>query len=145
MFYFRLAVFASALFWLGPAYATSDVDMLKEFGMYGRVAVDCSAPYSSNNPHLIYAVSSKGKITRTLEMNPELNGSFHIRNMRMMGPDVLQHDETGRQSELTITVAKIDGKFRSWRSVRADGTILIADGKFPASGNPTVSFEKCKD
>ena len=145
MFYFRQAVFASALFWVGPAHAASDVEILKEFGMFGRIAVDCSAPYSNSNPHLIYAVSSQGKITRTLEMNPELNGSFVIRKMRMLGPNVLQHEETGRQSELTITVNKIDGRYRSWRSVRADGTVLIADGKFPASGNPTVSFEKCKD
>jgi len=29
--------------------------------------------------------------------------------------------------------------------VRADGTVLIADGKFPASGNPTISFEKCRN
>jgi hypothetical protein len=58
---------------------------------------------------------------------------------------MLQHDETGRQSELTITVLKIDGKFRSWRSVRADGTVLIADGKFPSSGAPTIVFEKCRN
>ena len=48
----------------------------------------------------------------------------------------MQFDETGRQSELTITVAKIDGKFRSWRSVRANGEVLIADGKFATAATP---------
>jgi hypothetical protein len=130
---------------LGPAAAASDADVLRQFGIVGRIAIDCNAPYSASNPHLIYAVSPQGQITRTLRMTPELDGSFPMRNVRMLGPNLLQHDETGRQSELTITIAKIDGKFRSWRSVRADGTVLIEDGKFPKSGSPTLTFEKCRN
>ena len=128
-----------------PAALAGDVDVLRQFGMLGRIAVDCSTPHSQSNPHLIYGVSPQGQLTRTLRMTPELDGSFPMRNVRMLGPDLMQHDETGRQSELTITVAKIAGKFRSWRSVRADGTVLIADGKFASSGNPTIAFEKCRN
>ena len=134
----------SALFGIAPA-AASDADVLRKFGMLGRLAVDCTAPHSTKNPHLIYAVSPQGQLTRTLRMTPDLDGTFPMRNVRMLGPDLMQHDETGRQSELTITVAKIAGKFRSWRSVRADGTVLIADGKFPSSGSPTIAFEKCRN
>ena len=133
------------LFGLTSAAVAADADVLRQFGMLGRIAVDCSAPYSQSNPHLIYAVSPQGQLTRTLKMTPELDGSFPMRNVRLLAPDRLQHDETGRQSELTITVAKIDGKFRSWRSVRGDGTVLIADGKFASSGSPTVAFEKCRN
>jgi hypothetical protein len=61
----------------------------------------------------------------------------------MLGPDTMQFNETGRQSELTITVARINGRYRSWRSVRASGEVLIDDGKFASSGNPTQAFEKC--
>jgi hypothetical protein len=129
---------------IGPATA-SDADVLRQFGMLGRIAVDCKTPHSQANPHLIYAVSPQGQLTRTLKMTPDLDGTFPMRNVRIIAPDMLQHDETGRQSELTITVAKIGGKFRSWRSVRADGTVLIADGKFPSSGAPTIVFEKCRN
>ena len=60
-------------------------------------------------------------------MTPELDGTFPVRNLRMLGPETMQFDETGRQSELiTVTVARINGKFRSWHSVRANGTVLIA-------------------
>ena len=127
------------------AIAASDADILRQFGMLGRIAVDCNAPYSTSNPHLIYAISPQGGLTRTLKMSPDLDGSFPMRNVHMLGPDLLQDDETGRQSELTITVAKMSGKFRSWRSVRADGTVLIADGKFASSGKPTIAFEKCRN
>jgi hypothetical protein len=50
---------------------------------------------------------------------------------------------------LTISVAKMSGKFRAWRSVRSTGPekgkVLIADGKFASSGNPTPAFERCKN
>ena len=128
---------------LGSQATASDVDVLRKFGLFGRIAVDCNAPHSINNPHLIYAVSSQGRLTRTLKMTPELDGSFPMRNVRLLAPDRLQHDETGKQTDLTITIAKIGGKFRSWRSVRADGTVLIADGKFPKTGAPTIVFQKC--
>jgi hypothetical protein len=131
---------------IAPADAASDGDVLKQFGLLGRLAVNCAAPASSGNPYLIYAVSPQGKVTRTLKMmEPTLDGTFPMRNVRLLAPDRLQHDETGRQSELTITVAKIAGKFRSWRSVRADGTVLIADGKFPGTGSPTIAFVSCRN
>jgi hypothetical protein len=125
--------------------AASDADVLRKFGMLGRIAVNCNAPASKENPHLIYAVSPQGKLTRTLKMTPDLDGTFPMRNVRMLGPDLMQHDETSRGSEKTITVAKIAGKFRSWRSVSADGAVLIADGKFPKTGSPTIAFEKCRN
>jgi hypothetical protein len=139
----RFAVFGMVALFACPAAQAADADVLRQFGMQGRQAIDCSRPYSQENPHVIYGVSPQGAITRTLRMTPDLDGTFPMRNLRMLSPTTMQFDETGRQSELTITVAKIDGKFRSWRSVRASGEVLIADGKFASSGNPTQAFEKC--
>jgi hypothetical protein len=139
----RLALAGLATLLASPAALAADADVLRQFGMQGRVALNCGAPYSQSNPHVIYGVSPQGAITRTRRMTPDLDGTFPMRNLRMLSPTTMQFDETGRQSELTITVAKIDGKFRSWRSVRASGEVLIADGKFANSGSPTQAFEKC--
>jgi hypothetical protein len=131
--------------WLfGTSASASDADVLRQFGLLGRIAVDCAARPSGTNPHLIFAVSPQGKITRTLETaDPELDATLPMRNLWLAAPDLLQYHETGRQSELTITIKKVGGKFRSWRSERADGTILVADGKFASSGSPTVVFNFC--
>jgi hypothetical protein len=135
---------------LGAASAATaaDGDVLRQFGMLGRTAVDCAAPPSSRNPYVIFSVSREGKVTRTLKMQDAgLDGTFAMRNLRMAGPDLLQYDETGRQSELTISITKIGGKFRSWRSVRTsgpdNGALLVADGKFASSGSPTLAFAFC--
>ena len=92
-----------------------DGDIIRQFGILGRQALNCSAPYSKENPHMIYAVSAQGKVTRALKMSPDLDGLFAMRNLRMAGPDLMQYDETGRTSDLTISIAKMGGKFRAWR------------------------------
>jgi hypothetical protein len=115
---FALLVLLSLL-GIAPADAASDGDVLKKFGMLGTTAVDCAAPPSPGNPYVIFAVSPQGKATRTLKMmDPGLDATLAIRKLRLLAPDTLQFNETGRQSELTITLVKIAGKFRSWRSVR---------------------------
>jgi hypothetical protein len=128
-----------------PAVSAADIDVLKKFGMLGTTAVDCATPPGPSNPYVIFAVSPQGKATRTLQMmDPGLDATLAIRNLRLLAPDTLQFNETGRQSELTITLVKVAGKFRSWRSVRADGTVLIADGKFPKTEKPTLAFTFCR-
>jgi hypothetical protein len=129
-----------------PAGAT-DVDALRQFGLLGRQAIDCNAPYSASNPHVIFAATPDGGVTRTLRMTNDLNATLAIRNVHMAGPNLLEYEETGRQSELRTDLAKIDGKIRSWRSVRTSGpesgTVLIADGKLVSSGTPTLAFTIC--
>jgi hypothetical protein len=135
------------LFGAGQPAAAADADVLRQFGMLGRLAVDCSAPYGKSNPHLIFAVGADGKITRTLRMTPDLDATLTMRNLRMVGPNVMQYDETGRQSELTISIAKqSDGRFRSWSSVRTSGPktgeVLFKDGK-TSEGSDTLAFTFC--
>lgn len=125
-----------------PAWA-ADVDLIRSFGMLGVLAIKCSEPPSGQNPYVTYAASTDGKITRSLKMKPELDGTFAMWNLRMAGPDLLQYDEQGRGTGVTVSMARINGKFRSWRSVQTDGTVLIADGKFTSSGKETPTFEPC--
>ena len=73
------AVLATAALLASPAAHAADADVLRKFGMQGRVALNCSAPYSQSNPHVIYGVSPQGAITRTLRMTPDLDGTFPMR------------------------------------------------------------------
>ena len=140
---FSLALVVLCCMLLGSQAAASDADVLRQFGMLGRIAVDCNAPHSRDNPHVIYFASPKGRLTRTLNRARDRDGTFPMRNLRLLTPNLLQYVEISRGFEKTITVAKVDGKFRFWRSVQVDGTVLIADGKFPKTGAPTLLFEKC--
>jgi hypothetical protein len=145
-------IFAGTAFFvvlLGTAQnvAASDADVIRQFGMLGRQAIDCSAPYSGSNPYVIYEVTPTGGVTRTLKMTPEANGTFAMHNLRMVAPNVFQYDETGRQSEIMVSIVKqSDGTFRSWRTVRTSGPnkgeVLFNDGK-RKDGSDTLAFTFC--
>jgi hypothetical protein len=129
-----------------PASA-DDATVLRDFGILGTLAVDCNAPYGPDNPYTTYAVSPSGSATRTLQMMEGLNATLALRNVHHAGADRLEYDETGRQSELKITILRIDGKFRSWRSVRTSGPesgkVLIDDGIITGNGVPTPAQTFC--
>jgi hypothetical protein len=127
--------------------AASDADVIRGFGMVGRVAISCAGSPDASNPHMIYAISGAGAVTRTLRMDPSMNSQFVMQNLRLVGPDVLQYDETGGASAFTVSVLKQpDGSFRAWRSVRTSGPnkgeVLIENGKFKG-GTPTQAFMLC--
>src|SRR5262249_4576526 len=124
--------------------ATSDADVARQFGMLGEQALDCSAPPSPSNPHGIYSATPTGGGTRTLRMRPELDGTFPMRNLRLAGANQLAFEESSRGSEFAITVAKIDGRFRSWRSVRDGSQVLVDAGMIVGSGSPTLAFTLCR-
>ena len=114
--------------------------------MLGHFAIDCTVAASAANPHLIYAISPKGEVTRTLEMaKPELDGTFAISKMRLLAPDRLQFKDVGRRNSFTVSIIRSGIKFRSWKSIRDDGEVIIEDGKFRKSGSPTLVFEPCAD
>jgi hypothetical protein len=140
----QVIVLVLALFPSLACAQARDADALRQFGMQGHLAIECSKPQSKTNPHVVYGISAQGQVTRTLRMGPDAGGTFPMRNLRLLRPNLLQYDETGRRSEeFTVTIAKIDGKFRSWHSVQANGTVLINEGKFSGSGSPTPAFAKC--
>jgi hypothetical protein len=125
----------------------SDADVIRSFGMVGRQALDCSAPFSESNPNVIFATTSTGNVTRTLRMRPDLDGTFAERNFRMVGPNILQFEETGRSTELSVSIMKQrDGTFRSWSSIKTSGPdkgkVLFSDGK-RADGSDTLAFKLC--
>ncbi len=142
----RLAgfVLCLAVSLFGARASAADADVLRQFGILGRLAVDCSAPPGNENPNLIFGVSANGQARWTLSMGVSgLDGTFPIRNLRQIAPDLLQYNQPEEQSELTITLRKVNGKLRSWRSESTKGEILIADGKFTSDGRPTLAFTFC--
>jgi hypothetical protein len=144
---FAGAAFSVVLLCTAQDVAASDADVIRQFGMLGRIAIDCSAPYSKSNPHVIYQVLSAGNVTRTLRMGPEINGTFAMHNLRMTAPNVFEYDEAGRQSEITVSIVKQgNGTFRTWRSVRSSGPnkgeVLFSDGK-TKDGSDTLAFTSC--
>ena len=119
----------------------SDGDILKRFGMLGNLAVDCAAPHAYGNPHFTISLSPQGTITYTI-LQGRSRESRTMRNLRLLTPELLQYESDG-----TVTIAKIEGKFRIWRFVGTDGTIYVENGKTtritPHENEPTHTLMAC--
>lgn len=63
-------------------------------------------------------------------------------NVVILAPDRLQYEERSGGKNFTVTIMKIDGRFRSWHSVGSDGNVFIRNGKL-RNGRDTSSFELC--
>jgi hypothetical protein len=127
---------------LTAASAAASADALRQFGMLGHFAVDCSRPPSISNPHQTFAVDAGGAVTRTLQMGVKGDGTFPVWNIAILDPDHLQYEERSHDIGLKITVVKIGKRFRSWLSTTTDGRVLIRDGKL-GNGQDVQSFELC--
>lgn len=122
----------------------SDADVLKEFGMWGRLAVDCAAPHGENNPHFRYSLMADGKVAYTVTQ-----GRYHehrtLRNPRLLPPERLEYES----ADLIVTWAKIEGKYSLQRMVRTDGIIYVENGTTTrATSIPhkrTFALVVCKD
>ena len=138
------AIVGFVLLFNGSATADPDIDALSKFGLLGSWAVDCTNPPSTANPHLAFAPSQSGYPTRTLRMGG-FSETMEMRNARIIAPDRLAYFDAGLspKSSFNVILAKVGERFRSYESIRTDGTHLIKEGKSVSSGNPTMVFQRC--
>lgn len=124
-----------------PAHA-SDEGILKQFGMLGHLAVDCNSDHDNSNPHFVFTVSPENRITSVV-LQGRNRENRPVRKLRLLTPERLQFES----ADLTVTWAKIDGKFRLWRMVRVDGTIYVENGTStaitPEAHDPTPALMFC--
>ena len=125
------------------ATAGPDGDALIKFGLPGVWAADCAKPPSWANPHVTFAIRN-GIPIRTVRINGSYE-TMEMRNLLITAPDRLIYDLDGpsKESSYNMMVAKIGDEIRSHETVRADGTAIIKNGKFVASGEPTRLYQRC--
>jgi hypothetical protein len=129
-----------------PALANADGDLLNKAGMLGSWAVDCSKPPGKTNPYQLFAPSSSGGPTRTLQMdNPGLDGTLKIKDVRIISGDRVGLSWTGRSGDvLRMIILKVGNRHKGFESVNVrDGKVLVKDGHFVSSGKETPWFTKC--
>lgn len=145
---FAGAAVLSLLLALPSAAGSAEEEAMKAIGLIGTWAVHCSRPVSTTNPFQSYSISA-GRATRVLQMKEQgLDGVFDMTNVELVGANVLAYRDRRRgvatASAYDIQIEIKDGRMRSVSSVEDGGNVMIKDGRFVASGQPTPVFEKCK-
>ncbi len=153
MFYVRRAAAAGlgiALLLLGcPATSAGDAAaIVRDWGLLGSWAVDCSRPPGRDNPYLVYAERTDGlveeldfgdgrDIAEIEAARLEADGKLTLN----LGP----RPESHRQFRHTTTLTKgPDGRVRSFYAGDTGGNASIRDGIVLTTNEPTPWTARCR-
>jgi hypothetical protein len=133
------------------ASAAAPRDVLRDFGMLGTWATDCSQPSGDENFYTVYAGTTDGNVRRTYYNTPDrqkpYNEYFITRAIRLPA-DQLSYRQEGsvNHDKIDVVLLKDGNKYKIWSSVRDDdGTVLVENGKFPKGGEESPWQVKCHD
>jgi len=129
------------------AFASADGDALKQAGLAGRWAENCSAPPAEGNWYDRYDVASDGKVTETLYNKADDTSRVSaIYGVHILSPERVGYSMRDGDGEVLDLVIQIEGKrHRTWSSRGADGKFYINYGKLVSDGSEGTWFNKCAD
>jgi len=126
-----------------PAQAQSPAEMFAKHNLIGTFAQPCGVPPSHQNPHVVHRANSAGLVDRhVLAGDPSPAAAAVIDSVTEQGAR-LQVSQVGAGGRITYVMEVDRDRFRSVESKQADGTVLIADGRFAGSNAPTPWLVKC--
>lgn len=127
----------------------SPMGVVKEFGLFGIWAIDCSQPPSPENPYANFELTSEGAVEQRDSFGPDYDEMVYrivearrVGNFRLAMREVLTTDD---RIVLETVALKAAGRIRNWSSRFADGSgTLVEDGLLPsAEGRETGWMTRC--
>ncbi|MEA2780840.1 MAG: hypothetical protein QOK29_2384 [Rhodospirillaceae bacterium] len=141
-----LAVVVVAL----PSLARADgvQEALQKFGLFGVWAPDCNKPRSATNVYAHFSMSDAGRGSLSFDAGPGYDPNVYIiHEARLLSSNKVElKEELLADGKFTDAVfAKINGKLHTISAKRADGTVLVQNGRLVPSGRESVWLVRCSD
>jgi len=142
------AAFALAL--PAVANAASPRDVMRDVGMLGTWATDCSRPAGEDNFYTVYAGLPDGNVRRTYYNTPDREKAYNeyvVTRAIRLPADLLSYRQEGsvEHDKIDVILMKDGKRYKIWSSVREDGEVLVENGKFPKGGDESPWQAKCHD
>jgi len=147
----RVAVLAAALALALPsaAHAQSPRDVMRDFGMLGTWARDCSKPSDRTNFYAMYVGTANGNVRRTHYNTPDRSSAYSeyiITRVNRLPANQLSYQQEGSvdRDQMDVILVKDGNRYKVLSSsVRATGEMLVKDGKYPQDGAESPWQSKC--
>jgi hypothetical protein len=141
-------VLLQSLLWTTVGGAQSPASVIKEFGLLGTWADDCSARPGQANQYTIFSLTSRGNIELRSDFGPDYDQMVYrivdaqrLSHFRLALRQLLTSDD---QIVLNVVVMKASDRIRIWSSAGPDGSIFVEDGTIPsANGRETGWMVRC--
>lgn len=143
----RMLIFAAlTAVGCGAVSAQSVQQVFQDNGLIGAFAHDCSKRPSPDNIYTVYSLEPRGVRRVYYDRQGKQSGDAHIISALLMsGGQVVYQQELvdKRRTHMTVVLMKAGDGIRVWRSQRADGAVLVQDGKILANNKATVWQFRC--
>jgi hypothetical protein len=134
--------------WTTLAAGQSPVSAIREFGLLGTWAHDCSAAPSPANQYTMFSLTSRGNIELRNDFGPDYDQMVYrivdaqrVGHFRLALRQLLTSDD---QIDLNTVMMKANDRIRVWSSRGSDGSIFVEDGTVPsANGQETGWMMRC--
>jgi hypothetical protein len=129
------------------AAAQNIAEIIKQWGLLGTWAVDCSRPASGLNAYLRYVIRRPGQVSHERDFGGRSDVN-EVREARRGSGGILElvvhFPKLGHARRYALIKGR-DGRARAVANSRTDGTdVSIKDGKFTATGKPTPWQTRCR-
>jgi hypothetical protein len=143
-----LVLILQSSLWTTLAGAQSSASAIKEFGLLGTWADDCSAMPSPANQYAIFSLTSRGNIELRNDFGPDYDQMVYrivdVRRLSHFRLALRQLLTTNDQILLNTIMMKANERIRVWSSRGSDGSILVEDGVIAAAdGQETGWMVRC--
>jgi hypothetical protein len=148
-----MRIVAVAAFLLSMTLATAapptTVEVLREFGLFGTWAVDCSRPASPQNPYVSDILQETGEVVEEHHLGPnfvvnryQVLSATHISATQLALEVTFQPgSEAAERQKLVMHVS--DGRRRTLFNQPEGGDVLVKNGVALAAGMNTPTLRKC--
>lgn len=126
--------------------AQSLQDALTSFGLVGTWSPQCSAPVSDSNYTATITVlsSGAGEIRFVLGAKPQVR-TYSLNFAQVVDGTHVRLDVTqlDNRANFEWIIRKQANSIQTFSNVQSDGTVLIRDGTFTASGGTATWLQRC--
>ena len=145
-----LLVLAFALAMPITAKAETVADIMREFGMLGTFADDCSQPPNKNNFHTVYAELPNGFVERIYYNEPgKIYSRYVLQRVNRVSADQVFYQQKGSAGNIDVILQVAGDRYHVLSSQNENGTAYVQNGRYTsatsAPGRESTWQTKCHD
>jgi len=125
-------------------------DVFRDFDMFGTWAVDCAAPASGSNPHVVDVMQSPGVVTESHDLGPDFAGNrYSVVSAERMSREqmaievIFQPGAENEQRQKLILLIRKNTR-RTMFNQPEGGEVRVKDGIAVGRGLRTAVLRKCE-
>ena len=145
-----LLVLALVLAMPAAANAETVSQTLRQFGLLGTWADDCSRPAANDNFHTVYAALPNGTVQRTYYNAPgKIYNQYVLQRVNRISSDQIIYQQKGSAGRIDVVLKKAGNRYHVLSSQNENGKIYVREGKFTENtsspGKESPWQTKCRD